>query len=163
MKRLFSGRRAAVLMATAIVSLGITAASAQAAMASSSHASTTAPTTAVKASAAPDFTCPSKSVCIFQDNNWSGLAESFPTVNDSEQWINLVSPFGVPSGLTLPWHSFNNNSGSSVVFGDAQTGQETCYLPHARISGLGSSVGNDRYMWIEFGNTTCTGVVGPLP
>jgi hypothetical protein len=162
MKLLF-GRRAAALMATTIVSLGIVAASAQAATASSSHPSATAPATVVQATVGPDFTCPSRSVCIFQDNDWSGLVEAFPTVNDSEQWINLVRPFGVPSGLTLPWHSFNNNSGSSVVFGDAQTGQETCYLPHARISGLGSSVGNDRYMWIEFGNTTCSGVVGPLP
>lgn len=161
MKRLFLGRRAALLMATAIMSLGITAASAQAATVSSSQAGPTAPTTLVKASVSPDFTCPDKAVCVFQDNNWSGLVEVFQTVPDSEQWINLVSPFGVPSGLTLPWHSFNNNSGSSVVFGDAQTGLETCYLPHARISG--ASVGIDRYMWIEFGNTTCSGVVGELP
>lgn len=164
MKRLFRGRRAALLMATAIMSLGITAASAQAATVNSSHASPTAPTTLVKASVSLDFTCPGKTVCVFQDNNWTGVHESFPTADYSEQWINLVSPPpGVTSGLTLPWDSFHNNSGSSVVFYDAQTGQPDCFFPNTKISGLGSSIGNDRYMWIEFGNTNCTGSIGPFP
>jgi hypothetical protein len=125
----------------------------------SAHARTAAPAIAAATSADPDFTCPDSSVCVFQDLGWSGNPVGvFPTAAYSEQWTNLVSS----AGLALPWGSFNNNSGSSVVFGDAQTKTVACYLPHARISEP-PVVTHYRYMWIEFGNTTCTGYVGPLP
>jgi hypothetical protein len=151
MKRLFSGAGAATLLAAAAMTLGVTAA-AQAAPAPK----------ATKFYTSPDFHCLTASACVFQGRNWTGFAEGFPTASDSEQWIDLTNPFGGgPSGLKLPWGSFNDNSGSSVAFGDDQTNHTKCYPPHSRISE--PSVTHYRYLWIEFGNTNCTGHLGPLP
>jgi hypothetical protein len=154
----------AVAAFTIASAIGLTGTGAQALAATSAAGSTTATSPTVTSSTAtPDFTCADRTVCVWQDANFSGpgIVESFPTADDSEQWINLVSPGGVPLGMELPWGSFNNNSGSSVVFGDAQSDTGTCYLPDTRISE--PSVVHDRYMWIEFGNTGCNGSVGSLP
>jgi hypothetical protein len=161
MKHLFFGRRATVVIPTVILSLGITSASAQAATVSSPHVSAAA-STMVKASASQDSSTPQ--VCVFQDNEEGGNFACFPTATWSGRWVNLVTPApGEPSGLTLPWGSFIDDSGSSVVFGDAQTGQTECFAEDSVGIGLKSTIGNDRYMWIEFGNTSCTGKVGKLP
>jgi hypothetical protein len=101
--------------------------------------------------------CPSPAVCVFQNTGLTGTVLVVSTAVNST-WINLTA-----NGLSLPWGSFNDNSGSSVVFGDAQTGVETCYPAGTRNGNPPSSVRSDRYMWIEFGVTDCTGRTGPLP
>lgn len=118
-------------------------------------------TSVTQAAAGPDFTCPSPAVCVFQNGNFTGNVAIFPTQSDSGVWINLTNPFGQGGILTLPWGSFNDNSGSSVAFGDAQTGQTKCYPAHSRVAY--PSVTAYRYMWIEYGVTNCTGHLGPLP
>src|SRR5262249_11469249 len=118
MNHRFFARTAITIAATAIASLGVAATSAQAAT-GSPHAS-------------PRFMCDSfaPAVCVFQHANFSGNpAIPFQTSVYSEEWVNLTA-----NGLSLPWGSFNNDSGSSVVFGDAQTGSEECFLPGTRIS-----------------------------
>jgi hypothetical protein len=152
-------RTAILLMSAAIFPLGIITVSAQAATVSSARPRATVSTAVARTHASPDFTCPSASVCVFQDNNWSGAVFIIPTANGGETWVDLTTG----GALALPWRSFHDNSGSSVTFGDAQTGLETCFLPGTKLDKLGTSFGNYRYMWIEFGNTGCTGQVGPLP
>jgi hypothetical protein len=159
MKHRFFARTAIAIAATAIASLGVAATTAQAATVGNPHVSHSA-VKVEKLGASPRFLCDdfAPAVCVFQGSNWSGTADAFPTGADSEQWINLTSG----TALSLPWGSFNDDSGSSVVFGDAQTGNEVCFLPHTRISEPANVI-HYRYMWIEFGNTHCSGSVGPLP
>jgi hypothetical protein len=107
-------------------------------------------------SVTPDFTCHTKSVCVFDGPNGTGVHGTFPT-SDSEHWINMTQK----TAITLPWASFHDNSGSSVVFGDKQTGAKQCFLPGSKFN-VTNFVGRDRYIWIEFGNTDCTGHVDPL-
>ena len=142
----FFARTAIAIAATAIASLGVSAATAQAAPAS------------------PRFQCDNfaPALCIFQGSQWSGTAIELSTQLYGNRWVSITNPSGNgPSGITLPWGSFNDDSGSSVAFGDAQTGQIMCYKPGTRLSE--PQVRSYRYVWIEFGNTDCTGVLGTLP
>jgi hypothetical protein len=156
MKLLGSGGRAAVLMAAAILPLGIAAASAQAATASPPPARTAAPAGIVNT---PAFTCQQSQVCMFQDTGLTGAAHATETLPASGFWLEVHAN----TGLTIPWGSFNDDSGSSVVFGDAQTGFEQCFKARSRISDPSAQVRASGFMWIEFGNTGCTGAVGALP
>ena len=113
---------------------------------------------AVAASVTPDFACPTPAVCVFDGQNGTGAHGTIPT-SDNGRWVNMTQL----TGIALPWQSFHDRSGSSVVFGDAQTGQRSpCFTPGSEFN-VPSSIGEDRYVWIEFGNTGCTGTVGPLP
>src|SRR5579863_2558826 len=151
MSHRYFARTAVAIAATAIASLGLAATTAQAAT-SNPHASHSAVKT-VKLGASPRFSCDANApaVCVFQGANFSGNpAVPFSPSTFGETWTNLVT-----YGFSLPWGSFYDDSGSSVVFGDGQTGITKCYVPGSRISE--PEVVNDRWMWIEFGNTECTG------
>ena len=142
----FFARTAIAIAATAIASLGVSAAAAQ------------------TTTASPRFLCDNyaPALCIFQGSQWSGTAEYLPTTLYGDRWVSVTNPSGNgPSGITLPWGSFNDDSGSSVAFGDAQTGQIMCYTPGTRLSE--PPVKSYRYVWIEFGNTDCSGALGTLP
>jgi Peptidase inhibitor family I36 len=143
-------RRTAVLTVVVIMSLSTAAVAANAGTAVRS-------TSATALSVSPDFTCPSAVVCIFKQTNFAGAVLNIPTSNNSH-WFNLTNG----TGFTLPFGSFNDNSGSSIVLGNASTGATKCFLPHTRINAP-DSVRRDRYIWIEFGVTDCSGRLGPLP
>lgn len=147
MNHRFFARTAIAIAATALTSLGVSAAAAQ---------TTTA--------ASPRFQCENNypALCIFQGSQWSGTAIALSTTLYSNHWVSITNPSGNgPSGITLPWGSFNDDSGSSVAFGDALTGQIMCYKPGTRLSE--PQVRSYRWVWIEFGNTGCTAVLGTLP
>ncbi|HEY3902912.1 MAG TPA: hypothetical protein VGM14_03250 [Streptosporangiaceae bacterium] len=146
MNHRFFGRAAIAIAATALTSLGVAAPAAQA------------------ATAGPRFSCDNyyPALCIFQGSQWSGTAIALSTTLYGDSWVSITNPSGNgPSGITLPWGSFNDDSGSSVAFGDAQTGQIMCYTPGTRLSE--PQVRSYRWVWIEFGNTNCTGSLGTLP
>jgi hypothetical protein len=120
MKFLFAGRKtAATAVAVAILSSGAIAASAQAVTVSSPHPHgvvVKAPVTA-KSAAQPDFTCSSPGICVFQGPDFNGNPTDFVPSLEPDTWLSLTQ-----FGLTLPWGSVNNNSGSSIRFEDAQNG-----------------------------------------
>lgn len=158
MKRFSISSRAAILVAAALTSLGATAASAQATTTSGVQGgSITRP--AATSGATPDFTCPGSTVCVFQEASWKGTAAEYPTSNWSAtgKWVGKFVSLTATSSLTLPWGSFNDNSGSSVVFGDKQTGAKECYRPHSKFSDPPQT--NYGYIYVEYGNTTCSGEV----
>jgi len=95
-------------------------------------------------------------VCVYQDTNYSGLEVNFIPSQDGGHWISLTA-----AGLSLPWSSFHNDSQSSVVFGDAQTGAWKCFPANTGRASV--SIGSYRYMWIEYGIPDCSGSFGPLP
>ncbi len=158
MKSRFFARTATAVAATAIASLGVAATAAQAATASTPQASHSAVKT-VKLGAKPRFLCDdfAPAVCVFQQGNFTGTAVPFATSMWRDQWVTLTQ-----QGFMLPWGSFNDDSGSSVVFGDAQTGNKICYPAHSRIP-FPTTVIHYRFMWIEFGETNCGGSVPPVP
>jgi hypothetical protein len=155
-KRFSLGGRAAVLVAATLMSLGATAASAQAATTSGARGGgITHP--AATSGATPNFTCPSHTLCIFQDAKWRGTVGEYQTSDWAGAWVSLTTT----SSLTLPWKSFHNNSGSSVMFGDYQTGAEECIRPDSKLSDPPEI--HYGYIWIEYGNTNCTGNVPQIP
>ena len=103
--------------------------------------------------------CESAALCIWQVNNFKGTEVTFPTADYRGTWYYLPD-----HGLTLPWGSFYDNSGSSVVFGDASTGLTKCYDKAKYPDGVPNpSVNHYGYFHIEYGVTDCTGTVPKLP
>jgi hypothetical protein len=148
MIRNLTGRMAIMLVAAAaFLSLGAGAVSAQA----ESPA-------AVKSSAQPDFTCPSRSFCIFSGDAYNGTAEALPTVDwQSPPWFT----FG-EAGFTPNPGSVNNNSGSAVYVFAADDGQWRC-LPgvNGKKAVLDHAFG---YFYITYGVGSCQdSAPGPQP
>jgi hypothetical protein len=141
------------LTAAATMLLGTGAASARAGPAAQVHGTTT------RLPASSDGPCDQyrPDVCIYQGNYYTGNADIIPT-SQHGYWISITS-----SGIiSLPWHSFHDFSGSSVVFGDAQSGAEVCYFAGGSLPGVGP-VGYYRYVDIEYGDPMCNGSPPPLP
>jgi hypothetical protein len=142
----FLGRRLAIASATAgllLVTLGVGSASAQ---------NQTGPT-GCEGQTAPIL-------CVYQLNNINdngNVVVFFPSHPvDQDNWMSLTA-----AGLTLPWGSFVDASGSSVAFGDASTGKTKCYPAESEVAN--PVVVHYRYMWIEYGVKNCTGTLGRLP
>lgn len=156
LKRRLVASAAAVVAVLGTTLLGVSPA--QAVTTTAAMTASSAAPSAVAASVTPDFTCPAPAVCVFDGANGTGVHGVIPT-SDNLHWVNMTAK----TGISLPWASFHDDSGSSVVFGDAQTGKTSqCFLPGSEFN-VPTSIGADRYVWIEFGNTDCTGTVGPLP
>jgi hypothetical protein len=104
--------------------------------------------------AGPDFTCPSRSFCLFQEPNLVGNVFVFTTDVYNGQWFSVTAS---PFDFSLPWGSLNDNSNSTVYFWDAQTGNEYCITPGQRGNPTGSSAGviHARYIFIKLGVPTC--------
>ena len=99
-------------------------------------------------------------MCVFQDSDFTGNPYGWPTASYSGYWVNLTGT----SSIALPWGSFNDNSGSSVAFGEASTGNTKCYAAGSRISSPSPSwVTSSRYMYIEYGVSDCTVSLPSLP
>lgn len=110
----------------------------------------------------PDFTCPNPGVCVFDGDSFNNDVVVIDPATEGGSWLSLTG-----LGLTLPWGSFNNNSGSSVVFGD-QAQQIKCFGPGTRldaaqIDSIASWIRLARYVFVEFGNTTCSGSHPKVP
>jgi hypothetical protein len=115
------------------------------------------------ATAAPDFTCPEPALCVFQGSNFDGNVTSFVPSLVGDQWLSLTA-----NGLSLPWGSLNNNSGSCVLFGNASAPanqQLVPVLPFTREDGAQLSafpyLQGGRWIYIEYGNPNCT--KSPIP
>src|ERR1035437_2234341 len=125
-----------------------------------------APATA-KPAVQPDFTCNTPGVCFFDGADFTGAATNYIPSLEPDRWLSLTQ-----DGLTLPWGSLNNNSGSSVVVEDAQDGHSHCFPPNGQwteaeidnnISPFFSGIRSFRYVYIEYGNTLCSGSYPPPP
>lgn len=104
--------------------------------------------------AAPDFTCPSATFCLFQDPNLTGHHFSFTTDVYNGRWLSVTAD---PYDFSLPWGSLHNNSNSTEYFYDEQTNHEYCVLPGASGNPTGDSANMiyARYLYIKYGVTTC--------
>jgi hypothetical protein len=172
MKHLFIGRKAAATAAAvAILSSGAIMASAQAATVSKPHFHIVVVKVQPPAKRAvqPDFTCTSPGICVYQGDNFNGAPTDFVPSLEPDRWLNLTT-----NGInTLPWGSFNNNSGSSLIIADGQTQRAICILPAEPpplkltradiVADLGSAILHDRYVFIEYGNATCSDKNVPPP
>lgn len=148
MKRLSSARKWKLLTTTAaLVSL----------------AAVLSPAEAV---AAPEFTCGEPSLCVFQGSNFNGNVTSFTPSLVGDRWLSLTA-----NGLSLPWGSYNNNSGSCVLFANASAPANQRLvdgLPFTREDGAALSIfpylQGGRYIYIEYGNKNCTkSPIPPIP
>jgi hypothetical protein len=159
-KLIFTMTAAAALLAAPSAAFASTASpaatavphAAQAAMsAAGSHVYTTTASPAVMRSAAdPDFTCPDRTVCLFQDPGLTGPVCEFPMPGDGDIWFALRSA----CGFSIPWGSLNDNTGSRVIFQDRQTGAEYC-KPAGYRGTPSSAVRNTGYMYIQYGVPDC--------
>jgi hypothetical protein len=104
--------------------------------------------------AAPDFTCPSRTFCLFQDPNLTGYNFSFTTDVYNGEWLSVTAD---PFIFSLPWGSLHNNSDSTVYFFDKQTRTEYCVTPNSsgNPTGPAARMVNARYLYIKYGITTC--------
>ena len=142
-----------LVVAFAILSvMGLTGMGAQAMAATAVPPAAQAATspTVVHSAASPDFTCPSRTLCLFQDTGFSGSVCLFPMPGDGDIWFDLRTQ----CDFTIPWGSLNDNTGSRVIFEDAQTGAEYCE-PAGYRGTPSSTVRNTGYMYIQYGVTSC--------
>lgn len=140
------GRAAVVIAATVALLSGAGMAAAQ----------SQAPAHTGRAAVVLDCAALAPRVCVYQDTGYTGLEVNFIPSETGGHWISLTA-----AGLSLPWGSFHNDSQSSVVFGDAQTGAWICFPENTGRTSV--SIGSYRYMWIEYGIPDCSGSVGSLP
>jgi hypothetical protein len=99
--------------------------------------------------AAPDFTCPSETLCLFQDSGFTGL---YCELSGTGITYDII---GTCAGLSFPWGSFNNNRDYRVIFysGPAGTGSQYCYPPNDRTD-VSATVGDSES--VRLGDTsTC--------
>lgn len=113
-----------------------------------------------EAMAAPDFTCGSPSVCVFDGSNFNGNETSFVPSLVGDQWLSLTM-----NGITLPWGSFNNNSGSCVIFYNASAAEAFYAEAHVRLDAaqLSAATLAGRYIYIEYGYPDCGDANVPSP
>jgi hypothetical protein len=132
----------------AVAALSIAGVSAQAAT-TAGPASHTA--TVQHAAAAPDFTCPSRSVCLFPNDDWAGNYPGgapvvLPTDVYNGAWLTFAS---VGASNPNPG-SLNDNSNSVMWIHAADAGTYKCLTPSKWI--LFHSWG---WFFIQFGVTSC--------
>ncbi|MEO6890984.1 MAG: peptidase inhibitor family I36 protein [Ktedonobacteraceae bacterium] len=137
-----------VLMAALLLTFSPNAASAHAASVS---ASTDALTTAPSAVPANAFSCPSRSICLYHNENGTGARIACATSVCRSAWFSTTVG-GVHAG------SIFDNSGSIVWVADRQAGAEFCLSP-----GAWNLHHSDGFYWVEYGVGSCPGNIPPLP
>ena len=128
-----------LLMAALVFTFSPTTPSAHAASVS---ASTHAPTMTPSA-VSPDFTCPSRTICFFQNDDFTGSSFSCATDVCRGAWFSVTFN-GVHPG------SVNDNSDSIFFAADVQLGLEKCFQPGRHV--LDHMYG---FFFVEFGVTNC--------
>lgn len=99
----------------------------------------------------PDFTCPDRTMCFFQNNDFTGDVLTCATDVCRGAWFSTTVG-GVHAG------SVNDNSNSVIVLADVQDGFEICLLPGRYV--LEHTYGFFRAL---FGVTSCPSQLPPLP
>lgn len=99
----------------------------------------------------PDFTCPDRTVCLFQNDDFTGQVLTCATDVCRGAWFSTTVG-GVHAG------SMNDNSNSIVWVADKQAGVEKCFGPGRQP--LDHMYG---FFRAEFGVPSCPGTVPPLP
>jgi hypothetical protein len=106
--------------------------------------------------ATPDFTCASRTFCLFHGPNETGYHFSFTTDVYNGKWLSVTA---APFDFNLPWGSLHNNSNSTAFFYYAQKNKEYCLRPgsigNPPDSGNAADLGSARYIFIKYGITTC--------
>lgn len=157
MKRPLASLAAALFLAASIATTAAAVGpSAQASVATrasvSAHAIPARP-----AGVTPDFTCPNPALCLFQENNWSGTPVVYTPSSQGGHWISIAG------SLIEPWGSFNDNSGSSVVFDNTTSNQEFCFTAgsrHEESQGT-PNVWHAQWLWITYGIGDCSSIPPP--
>jgi hypothetical protein len=152
MNRRFMARSAAWLGATtAVLAFGAGTASAQ----------TSAPSVTARPAIAqtdPTGACnPSPRVCVFDGADYTGTKIWYVPATAGSGWLSMRA-----KGLTIPWASLDNNSGSSIVFLNNSTHHAYCFGPSERRANAVDPI-DAGYIHIEFGVTDCSGILPPLP
>lgn len=157
MRRLLTGRTAAVLMtAAALIASGGIAASAQAA----------APTGTMSArsviapeSVQPDFTCPGKTVCLFPNDDYTGNYPAWggPATLATDVWNGRWYHFSDAGASNPNPGSLHDNSGSIIWIYAKDLNRPVCLTPGKYD--LNHVYG---YFFIRFGVQFCT-VKAPTP
>src|SRR5689334_11696034 len=78
-------------------------------------------------SAQASTTCTSPAICFWQGGNFNGTKVGANTSQYRNVWISLTA-----NGLSLPWGSVWNNSGSCTEISD-HLGNMTPILPHVKL------------------------------
>ncbi len=146
MKQLLTRRRAAVLAAaTALLISGGATASAQAATASPAEA---------------DFTCPSSTVCLFPNDNYTGnyVTWGSPAELATDGWNGAWWPFSDDYASNPDPGSLNDNSNSIIWVYAKDTNTSRCLTSGRSV--LDNLYG---YFYIEYGVTSCGAEPGGRP
>jgi len=115
------------------------------------------PLTAASASVAKPsgslFTCPSATVCIFQNSNYTGIEESYSPASSHGFWIHITGIFP-PSGTGVP-ESVNDNSNSAVEFYSTSANAYRCVAPGGR-----EAIANHPYdyLYIAYNVANCDSI-----
>ena len=138
-----------LLMAALLLTFSSKAPSAHAASVNASTDSLTTTTSAIPANA---FSCPSRSICFYQNEDGTGQSKSCLTSVCRGAWYSTTVG-GVHAGSVF------DNSNSIFWVADKQAGVEYCLSPGAY--NLFHSYG---YYWVEYGVTSCRNAyIPPLP
>jgi hypothetical protein len=138
-----------LLMAALLFTFSPKALSAHAASVSASTHSLTTTTSAISANA---FSCPSRSICFYQNEDGTGQSKSCLTRVCRGAWYSTTVG-GQHAGSVF------DNSNSIFWVANKQFGFEVCEAPGTY--NLFHSYG---YYWVEYGVTSCNGaLVPPLP
>lgn len=128
----------------AVLSLGTSAASAQ------------------TATVHPDFTCPSRTVCLFPNDNLTGNYPAWggPATLATDAFNGSWMTFGSVGADDPNPGSLNDNSNSAIwVFSHAMGNRKWCI-----ITGTANLTNSYGWFMIQFGATTCQNVpVDPVP
>lgn len=161
MKRLLTGRVAAVLVAAAALFASVgTAASSQAAT-NTSHGTMAMRSVTALPSVQPDFTCPGRTVCLFPNNDFTGNYPGWggPAELATDVWNGQWYSFSQASASNPNPGSLNDNSNSVMWIYAKDLNQAVCLTPGRYV--LQHTYG---YFFIQFGVTTCAAnPPGPLP
>jgi hypothetical protein len=153
MKRLLTGRMAAVLMAgAALLASGATAVPALAATAGTPHVTMATRSVTTIPTVQPDFTCPRPSVCLFPNNDFTGNYPAWdgPAVLATDVWNGQWYSFAQADASNPNPGSLNDNSNSVMWVYAKNINVGFCLTP-GRYT-LQHTYG---YFFIEFGITTC--------
>jgi hypothetical protein len=108
----------------------------------------------------PDFTCPDRTICFFQGDNFNGNVAPLGTSFFRDEWLSLTD-----LGLTIPWGSVNNKSDSCTLVSNASGSSRASVLPHVRFDSahIPSDVRHEKWIFIEYGNPRCNKSDVPPP
>jgi hypothetical protein len=161
MKQLLTRRRAAVLAAgIALLAAGGATASAQAATASVPQHVAVAQSATAPSSPDVDFTCPSATVCLFPNDNYTGNYPGWggPAELATDVWNGEWYSFADAAASDPNPGSLNDNSNSVMWIYAKDAGVLVCLTPGKYVPDHAYG-----YFYIQYGVTSCGTAPEPLP